>query len=146
MHPQLGSMGYLSCALARALGGWISLATIIVVVRQKELQAFVWRLHPQSEPLLKPGAMREYLRVSLPSAVVVWSEWWALEVLALLVGLTPDAKLNLAAHGTMLNIIVVFYMLDFFHTLALSIGAVNLIFLLGFHVGIFSTHLLHDPS
>jgi Na+-driven multidrug efflux pump len=109
-HPRLGSMGYLGIALARALGGWISLATIIAVVRQQRLQALVWRLHPESEPILKAGAMCDYLRVSVPSALVIWSEWWAFEVLSLLVGLTPHAQLNLAAHGTMFNIVVVFYM------------------------------------
>jgi len=70
----------------------------------------VWRQHPEAESVFKAGAMRSYLAVSIPSALIVWSEWWAFEVLALLVGRTPQAQLNLAAHGTMFNMIAVTYM------------------------------------
>ena len=61
--------------------------------------------------MLRPGALRAYLRVSLPSAFIVWSEWWAFELLAIFAGLTPDAEVNLAAHSAMFNMVVVFYML-----------------------------------
>ncbi|CAJ1375695.1 unnamed protein product [Effrenium voratum] len=110
MKPELCNMGYLGNALARALGGVISCVVMAGVIKCRGLQHFVWHRSPDAEPVLKAGAFREYLAVSIPSALVVWSEWWAFEGLSLMVGRTPDAVTNLAAHGTMFNTIAVFYM------------------------------------
>lgn len=110
MHPRLINMGYIGNALARAVGGVICCIVLYVVIHCRGLEPLVWRRRPDAEPVLKSGAFRSYLAVSVPSALVVWSEWWAFEVLSLLVGRTPNAVANLAAHGTMFNIIVVFYM------------------------------------
>eukprot|EP00438_Fugacium_kawagutii_P031518 Skav207606 [mRNA] locus=scaffold2450:240473:244528:+ [translate_table: standard] len=88
----------------------ICCVVLFTVVRCRGLQPLVWRRSADSEPVMKAGAFRTYLAVSVPSALVVWSEWWAFEILSLLVGRTPNAVANLAAHGTMFNIIVVFYM------------------------------------
>lgn len=110
MHPQLLNMGYIGNALARAVGGMICCVVLFTVIRCQRLQTLVWQRAADSEPVMKAGAFRTYLAVSVPAALVVWSEWWAFEVLSLLVGRTPNAVANLAAHGTMFNIIVVFYM------------------------------------
>lgn len=110
MHPRLLNLGYAGNALARSVGGVISCMVLLSVIRYRGLQCYVWRCQPNSEPVMKAHAFRSYLAVSVPAALVVWSEWWAFEVLSLLVGRTPNAEMNLAAHGTMFNIIVVFYM------------------------------------
>jgi len=110
IHPKGMNMGYLGMALGRAIGGWVALATIVVCVKALRLQSIVWRLQRDAEPVMNAAALRSYLAVSIPSALVVWSEWWAFEVLTVFVGLTPDAELNLAAHGTMFNFIVPIYM------------------------------------
>jgi len=110
MHPQICNMGYLGVALGRVLGGMTSLTIMVLYIKCAKLQDFVWRRQPGAEPVFRDGAFRHYLSVSIPSALVVWSEWWAFEVLALFVGLTPNAAENLAAHGTMFNIIAVAYM------------------------------------
>eukprot|EP00931_Biecheleriopsis_adriatica_P094644 TRINITY_DN68270_c0_g1_i1.p1 TRINITY_DN68270_c0_g1~~TRINITY_DN68270_c0_g1_i1.p1 ORF type:complete len:514 (+),score=57.83 TRINITY_DN68270_c0_g1_i1:35-1576(+) len=109
-NPAMCHLGYLGVALGRALGGVVSCLVIVTYVCCQKLQHVTWRLAPTSEPVVQCKALKAYLKVSVPAALVVWSEWWAFEVLSIMVGLTPDAELNLAAHGTMFNIIVVFYM------------------------------------
>ncbi|CAE8713408.1 unnamed protein product [Polarella glacialis] len=114
MHPQLMDLGYLGAAFARSLGGVVSLVFITIYIQRHGLQDLVWKMPPNSEnsePVLQRTSLWNYLRVSMPSAVIVWSEWWAFEVLAVFVGRLPDAEVNLAAHGTMFSIIVVFYMI-----------------------------------
>jgi len=110
LNPALLNIGFLGNALARALGGIIGCIVLCITIKVRGLEHLVWRRQPGCEKVLKAGAFKSYLAVSIPSAVVVWSEWWAFEVLSLLVGRTPDAEINLAAHGTMFNIITVFYM------------------------------------
>lgn len=109
-HPKMLDMGYLGLALGRAFGGMVLLLCIIVHIQLAGLQSLVWRLHPEAPPVNRPGALVDYLKVSIPSALIVWSEWWAFEVLSLLVGMTPNAEVNLAAHATMFNLIVISYM------------------------------------
>mmetsp|Transcript_51112 Transcript_51112/g.94595 ORF Transcript_51112/g.94595 Transcript_51112/m.94595 type:complete len:511 (-) Transcript_51112:304-1836(-) len=112
MHPKLLGLGYIGCALARTLGGLVSLAVLIVCVKVQKVEHLIWRLPSNPERIVEWQAIRTYCAVALPSAAVVWSEWWAFEILTLLVGWTPaaDRDIVLAAHGTMYNIIVVVYM------------------------------------
>jgi len=110
LSPHWLNLGYLGNAMARALGGMISLTVMCITIKARGLQKLVWQRQEGSENVFKAGAMKAYLTVSIPAALVVWSEWWAFEVLSLLVGRTPDAEVNLAAHGTMFNVITVFYM------------------------------------
>eukprot|EP00930_Biecheleria_cincta_P057961 TRINITY_DN43826_c0_g1_i1.p1 TRINITY_DN43826_c0_g1~~TRINITY_DN43826_c0_g1_i1.p1 ORF type:complete len:530 (-),score=57.45 TRINITY_DN43826_c0_g1_i1:155-1666(-) len=110
-HPQAGfRMGYLGVALGRSLGGVISFVSIVIYVYFYRLQDIVWHRKQGTQAVLRPGAFGEYLQVSIPSALIVWSEWWAFEVLSIFVGLTSDAEVNLAAHSTLFNIIVIAYM------------------------------------
>ena len=62
------------------------MATMVVYVKINRLEALVWRLHPQAEPIIQLRAFWTYLKVSIPSALIVWSEWWAFEVLSVFVG------------------------------------------------------------
>lgn len=110
LSPQWLNLGYLGNAMARALGGVIALTVMCITIKARGLQKLVWQRQPGCENVFKAGAMKAYLTVSIPAALVVWSEWWAFEVLSLLVGRTPNAEVNLAAHGTMFNVITVFYM------------------------------------
>merc|ERR1719329_570444 len=83
---------------------------MICYIKWRKLQEFTWRLHPDAANVFDISAFRHHLSVSIPSAMIIWSEWWAFEVLAIFVGWTPNSVINLAAHGTMFNIIVVCYM------------------------------------
>uniref|UniRef100_A0A7S4PRX7 Multidrug and toxin extrusion protein n=2 Tax=Alexandrium monilatum TaxID=311494 RepID=A0A7S4PRX7_9DINO len=104
-------IGYLGVALGRSLGGIVSLLVMTAYVKLHGLQELTWRLHAGAERVMGLQAFKDHLGVSLPSALIVWSEWWAFEVLAIFVGLTPDSVMNLSAHGTMFNTIVVTYVI-----------------------------------
>jgi len=111
MHPRLCNLGYLGAALARSIGGVVSLLTIAVCVKAGGLEYLVWRMPPNSEHIVKWSSLWAFLKVSLPSASIVWLEWWAFEFLAALVGWTPAAgrEVNLAAHGAMFSCISILY-------------------------------------
>jgi Na+-driven multidrug efflux pump len=55
--------------------------------------------------------MWSFVAISLPAAIVWWIEWWCFEGLTVMVGLLPNPRANLAAHGAMFNILVTFYQL-----------------------------------
>jgi len=111
IHPRICGLGYLGMALSRALGGVASAVAMAAFIWHQKLQPMTWRLAPGHERILDAGAIRAYLAVTVPSALILWSEWWAFEVLALLVGRTKNAEVNLGAHSTMVNIIVPIYMM-----------------------------------
>ncbi|CAK9092445.1 Multidrug and toxin extrusion protein 2 (MATE-2) (mMATE-2) (H(+)/organic cation antiporter kidney-specific) (Solute carrier family 47 member 2) [Durusdinium trenchii] len=50
-----------------------------------------------------------YLRVALPSAVLMWAEWWAYEAMSLLAGLC--GKTGLAAHTAACSVLLIVFQL-----------------------------------
>ena len=120
VHPRCANLGYLGMAAARSIGGAVCLLLMVLLVQRAKLQHLVWRLPP-----VPPGAdaavaakarvlsgveLRRFMAVALPSACVMWIEWWSFEGFGLITGTLPDAKVLLAAHGTLFNVLVVFYM------------------------------------
>ncbi|CAJ1381772.1 unnamed protein product [Effrenium voratum] len=57
---------------------------------------------------LAEQSFRAYLRVAVPSALLLWSEWWVYEAMALLAGLC--GKTGLAAHTATSNTLSVIFM------------------------------------
>jgi len=112
IHPDMCNLGYVGAALARSAGGVVAMVTMVICVKAEKLEHLVWHTPPNVERVVKSDSLRSYLAVSIPSALTMWSEWWAFEILAALVGWTPAAEreVNLAAHGTMFNLICVVYM------------------------------------
>ncbi|CAE7664747.1 DTX16, partial [Symbiodinium sp. CCMP2456] len=55
----------------------------------------------------EPG-FREYLRVALPSAILMWTEWWVYEAMSLLAGLC--GKTALAAHTATCSWLLIIFM------------------------------------
>jgi len=111
MHPRLFNLGYVGAALARSIGGVVSVLTLAVCVKAEGLEHLVWRMPPNSEAVVSWRSLGAFLKVSLPSASIVWLEWWAFEFLTALVGWTPAAarEVNLAAHGAMFSCINILY-------------------------------------
>jgi len=94
----------------------------------------VWRLHPEAPRVLTLAGLAAYAAVAMPAAIVCWIEWWAFEGLALLVGTLPDAIVQLAAFGTVFNVLVTWY--NLFSGLSQGLCAV-----VGKHVGSGRPHL-----
>ena len=115
VHPQLLNWGYLGMAAARSAGGVVQLAVVCAVVLRQRRQGQVWTrsLSPQprgTERVLSCRGVCHFLRVALPSGLMMWIEWWSFEALSLIVGLLPDATTLLAAHATLFNVLVTAYM------------------------------------
>ena len=59
--------------------------------------------------MLSGGELCRFLQLALPSACVMWIEWWSFEGFSLIAGARCQARVLLAAHGTLFNVLVVFY-------------------------------------
>eukprot|EP00928_Gymnodinium_smaydae_P058513 TRINITY_DN41712_c0_g1_i1.p1 TRINITY_DN41712_c0_g1~~TRINITY_DN41712_c0_g1_i1.p1 ORF type:complete len:482 (+),score=39.91 TRINITY_DN41712_c0_g1_i1:150-1448(+) len=56
----------------------------------------------------KAGTFRSYFRVAMPSALLMWSEWWVYEVMSLLAGLCGTEAI--AAHTAVCNLLLILFM------------------------------------
>lgn len=83
---------------------------LIIYVKCNRLENQVWRTTSRNANIITCKGLMIYLAVALPSAIIMWAEWWAFEALALIVGTLPDAETQLAAHGTLFNTVTIFYM------------------------------------
>ena len=110
MHPKLMGMGYLGMAIATVIGNYSHLLVMMGYVWWKRLFKQVWCTSLSEEQSITCPGLLNFLVVTLPSAAMMWMEWWAFEGLTVLVGLLPNAKTNLAAHSTLFNTVIVFYM------------------------------------
>merc|ERR1711953_240260 len=68
----------------------------------------VWRV-PRESGVTKIS-LSCYLREAIPSAMSLWAEWWAAEILALFAGLLPGGEVSVAANGILFNTLAIFYM------------------------------------
>lgn len=69
-----------------------------------------WRCFPRLRPIAagsQPG-FRTYLAVAIPSALLMWSEWWVYEVMSLLAGICGTVAL--AAHTAVCNLLLILFM------------------------------------
>eukprot|EP00929_Paragymnodinium_shiwhaense_P097112 TRINITY_DN58874_c0_g1_i1.p1 TRINITY_DN58874_c0_g1~~TRINITY_DN58874_c0_g1_i1.p1 ORF type:complete len:509 (+),score=80.10 TRINITY_DN58874_c0_g1_i1:70-1596(+) len=100
-------VGYLSVAWGRLAGAVVGSILMYTYVVTAGMQATVWRVPGKLEARL---TMREYWDSALPSAIGVWAEWWAAEVMAVFAGWLPGSYVSTAAHGLLFNTLMVFYM------------------------------------
>ena len=75
-------MGIEGLAIARSVKDIILLATVLIYGNCSDKIRPMLH-YPNSESLSGWG---EYLKISLPSTVMICAEWWALEILALIAG------------------------------------------------------------
>ena len=68
----------------------------------------VERAQADSNAKAQPG-FGDYLRVALPSAILLWTDWWIYEVLTLMAGLC--GKTGLAAHTATANLLFIIFTL-----------------------------------
>lgn len=122
-HPALLGWGYLGMAAARSASGVVCAAVLVTYIHCAGLSGLVWRRSDGREAgrltgleagleshVCNRAALLGYLAIALPAALITWMEWWSFEFLALLVGYLPSPEVNLAAHGTLFNIVVTTYM------------------------------------
>eukprot|EP00041_Stephanoeca_diplocostata_P006009 m.73156 g.73156 ORF g.73156 m.73156 type:complete len:502 (+) comp16118_c0_seq3:275-1780(+) len=112
VNPNVGNVGFLGMAMARSAAGVIQLVVLVVLIKMQHLAPMVWQRssnRADQVPVFDSEALRAYVVVTLPSAIIWWLEWWSFEGLTVMVGLLPNAVVTLGAHGTMFNVIVTTY-------------------------------------
>jgi len=87
-------------------GGAVCLLLMLILIRRAKLQHLVWRLPPSlpSPPASSTGTsadngaggtaarvlsgveLRRFVKLALPSACVMWIEWWSFEGFSLIAG------------------------------------------------------------
>uniref|UniRef100_A0A061R7J8 Protein DETOXIFICATION n=1 Tax=Tetraselmis sp. GSL018 TaxID=582737 RepID=A0A061R7J8_9CHLO len=110
LHPALLNWGYIGMAWSTVLSNFIQLFIMVLYVVTQGLDKEVWLSTDAEEESATFAGVLDFLIVTLPSAAMMWMEWWSFEGLTMLVGLLPNATVNLAAHSTLFNTVVVFYM------------------------------------
>lgn len=105
-----GGAGYLGVALASSVSSWVRLLYLVLWVSHAEKQAVVWEVSPDVLEVASVMSFKTYFKVALPSAISMWSEWWAAEILALFAGLLPGGQYSIAANGLLFNTLGIFYM------------------------------------
>uniref|UniRef100_A0ACD5ZMG1 Uncharacterized protein n=1 Tax=Avena sativa TaxID=4498 RepID=A0ACD5ZMG1_AVESA len=92
----LGSKG---AALSNAISYWTNVIVLAVYVRVSSTCKKTWTgfsMEAFNDP-------RSFLRLAVPSALMVCLEWWSFEILVLLSGLLPNPKLETSVLSITLN-------------------------------------------
>lgn len=102
-------VGFLGVAAGCLLGSWASALYLILYVVVTGKQGMVWRI-PDELSIAGRMSFSSYLKSALPSAMSMWCEWWAAEILAVFAGLLPGGEASVAANGLLFNTLAIFYM------------------------------------
>lgn len=96
------------------LMSFMLLTGYVAVVRPGPCK-YAWRCLPSPFELCRSSDLqsvdhgfRAYLKVALPSAALMWSEWWVYEIMSLFAGLCSTEEL--AVHTALCNILLVVFM------------------------------------
>ncbi|XP_078169347.1 protein DETOXIFICATION 12-like [Carex rostrata] len=115
------ALGNVGAALAISISYWLNVIMLGLYIRYS----------PSCEMTRSPlstGAFREitgFLRLALPSAVMVCLEWWSFEMLILLSGLLPNPQLETSVLSICLTSITVLYTIPYGFGAAVSTRVSN---------------------
>ncbi|KAF6173172.1 hypothetical protein GIB67_028470 [Kingdonia uniflora] len=105
--------GTVGAALATSISFWLN--TIVLGLYVKYSPSCERTRVPLSKEAFQ--GIRSFLRLALPSAVMICLEWWSFELLVLLSGLLPNAQLETSVLSICLTTI------SFLYTIPLGLGA-----------------------
>jgi Na+-driven multidrug efflux pump len=109
LHPKLLNWGYRGLTASRTLASAAQLAVLVSLIMSQHLEARVWKrggIGARRQATINGKAMRSYLAVAVPGALLMWGEWWSFEGLAILAAWLPNARPILASHATLYNVTV----------------------------------------
>ncbi|KAJ6839701.1 protein DETOXIFICATION 12-like isoform X2 [Iris pallida] len=106
-------LGYVGAALSMSILYWVNAIILGLYIRYSE------SCKATRSPISKKAfrGINEFLRLALPSAVMICLEWWSFELLILLSGLLPNPKLETSVLSICLTSISCLY------TIPLGLGA-----------------------
>lgn len=112
-----GGMGFTGVAWAVVVSNYLSAFAIFFYVVCAKRQNTVWKRHRRFDDSREDSAdvsMCRYAQTAFASGWALWAEWWASETLAFFAGWLPGTSdqqvATVAAHGILMNTLVIFYM------------------------------------
>eukprot|EP00249_Psilotum_nudum_P006116 c19469_g1_i1 orf=562-2037(-) len=114
-------MGITGGALAVSLTSWLNLLfTVLHIVTSKSYERTWTGLSSESLRAVKP-----FLKLAVPSAIMICLEYWSFEILILLGGILPDPELQTSLLAVCVNTETLQYMLPFGLAAAASTRVAN---------------------
>ncbi|CAM0954023.1 unnamed protein product [Alopecurus aequalis] len=107
------SLGYFGAALAISISYWLNVFMLVAYIGFTNSCKETFSL-PTKDAFSGVGV---FMRLALPSALMLCFEWWSFEVIILLSGLLPNPELQTSVLSTCMTIITLMY------TIAYGIGA-----------------------
>ncbi|XP_020683684.1 protein DETOXIFICATION 14-like [Dendrobium catenatum] len=83
-------LGNVGAALSISISHWINVLILVLYIKYSD-SCKATRLPPSMEAF---RGVNEFLRLAIPSAVMICLEWWSFELLVLLSGLLPNPRLE----------------------------------------------------
>ncbi|XP_066375550.1 protein DETOXIFICATION 17-like [Miscanthus floridulus] len=110
-------------ALATSVSYWFNVALLAVYVKVSEAGRRSW--HGWSREALKLKNAKVYLKLAIPSTFMTCLEYWAFEMVVLLVGFLPDPTLETSILSVSLNTMWMVYTIPSGLSSAISIRVSN---------------------
>ncbi|KAG6553961.1 hypothetical protein Mapa_004878 [Marchantia paleacea] len=114
-------IGFRGAAIANSISQWLNVVFLALYVRFSPTCKKTWTGF-SSEALQDIG---DFLKLAVPSTVMVCLEYWCFESIVLLSGLLPNPKLETSALAICLNTIALMYMVPFGLSAAVSTRVSN---------------------
>ncbi|XP_042414145.1 protein DETOXIFICATION 10-like [Zingiber officinale] len=99
------SLHNVGAAVSLSISYWLNVLILILYIRYSD--SFRSTRSPITKEAFK--GINEFIRVAVPSALMLCLEWWSYELLILLSGLLPNPKLETSVLSICLNSVVLLY-------------------------------------
>lgn len=101
--------GFRGAAMATSVSFWINAILLILYVKFSEMCKDTWRNFTREAFV----DLYEFLKLAVPSCVMICLEYWCFEILVMASGLLPNSQLELSALSVCLSTITLNYMIPF---------------------------------
>ncbi|KAH9305460.1 hypothetical protein KI387_009864, partial [Taxus chinensis] len=102
-------LGNKGAALANSISNWVNVALLLLYIKFSPACKRTWTSFSR-EAL---HDIKHFLKLAIPSAVMICLEYWSFEMLILLSGLLPNPKLEMSVLSICLNTASLAYMIPF---------------------------------
>ncbi|XP_057868185.2 protein DETOXIFICATION 16 isoform X3 [Cryptomeria japonica] len=98
-------LGYKGAALANSISNWVNVALVLLYIKTSSACKRTWTSFTR-EALYD---IKKFLKLAIPSSLMICLEYWSFEMLILLSGLLPNPKLETSVLSICLNTMVLAY-------------------------------------
>ncbi|XP_024374051.1 protein DETOXIFICATION 16 isoform X2 [Physcomitrium patens] len=102
-------LGFRGAAIATSLSIWVNAILLILYVKLSGACEKTWKTFSREAF----NHLHEFLRLAIPSCVMICLEYWCFEILVMAAGLLPNPQLELSSLSVCLSTITLNYMIPF---------------------------------